>query len=124
MNPVNVVVGDTVNFTIAYFDQNGNPMNTTPTPDSPPTWSDDNVTVGDLSQSADGTTAQEVIVGPGTDDVSVSLTVGGVQFNATLTITATATGGQTLSSIEIVPTINGATVPALKPAVKLATVRK
>jgi hypothetical protein len=107
MNPLNVVVGDTVGFAIAYFDQNGNPMVTTPTPDSPPTWSDTNTAVGDLSQSADGTTAQESIVGAGTDSVSVNLTVGGVAFTAELTITASAATTQTLSSIEIVPTVTG-----------------
>lgn len=102
---MNTNVGNTLSFSIAYFDANGNEI--TATPDSPPTWSDDNAAVGDLTQSADGTTAQESILAAGTDDVSVNLTIGGVQFTATLSITAVAAGGGNVASIEIVGVDNG-----------------
>ena len=35
MNPINVVVGNSVKMSIQYLDQNGTPMNVTPVPDSP-----------------------------------------------------------------------------------------
>jgi hypothetical protein len=102
---MNTNVGNNLSFSIAYFDANGNEI--AATPDSPPTWSDDNATVGDLTQSADGTSAQESILAAGTDDVSVNLTIGGVQFTATLSITAVAAGGGNVASIEIVGVDNG-----------------
>jgi hypothetical protein len=103
MNPITVAVGHVVNMQIAYLDQNGQPMATTPTPDSPPSWSNSNTAVGSIVAAAGGLTATEAITGAGSDTASVSLSVGGVAFVATLPISATAVTppAQVLTSIQI-----------------------
>lgn len=106
MNTVTVTVGHQVNCAIEYLDQNGNPMLVTPTPDSPPTWTDAPSPAGDVTFTvgAGGLTATDVAVAPGTDVVSVSLSVGGVPFTAQLGVTIAA-APQVLTSIAIVPTV-------------------
>jgi hypothetical protein len=108
MNPVELQVGQTVDFAIVFLDQNGNTISPPPTPDSPPSWSDTTPPTGTLTEAVGDLTASEVAVAPGTDTVSVSLTVGGVSFSASLPITVTAPA-PVLTSIAIVPTIVGTT---------------
>ena len=100
-----VTVGHIVTDTIAYLDQNGNPMQVTPIPDSPPTWSkvaDD--TIDTLVVSADGSQATITAVGAGQDSVSLSVTVGGVTFAATQQLNVQA-APQVLTSVAIVAAV-------------------
>lgn len=102
--PVSLSVGHTASFSIAFLDQSGNPMLTTPIPDSPPTWTDSNTAVGTLTAAANGLTASEVTVAAGTDTVTVALAVGGVSFSATQELDVTA-APQILTSIAIGTTV-------------------
>src|ERR1700751_2797877 len=79
MSTVTVNVGHVVNCTIVYLDQNGNPMLTTPTPDSVPTWSDTPSPAGcaTVTVAPGGLTATDTAVAEGADVISLSLTVGG-----------------------------------------------
>jgi hypothetical protein len=78
-----VVVGHNITYTIVYLDQNGQPMLTSVTPDSPPAWSNLAApTIDTMSISADGSTDSVSAVGAGADSVTVSVTVGGVTFTA------------------------------------------
>ena len=101
---VAVNVGHSVNMTLAFLDQNGNPMLTTPAPDAPPVWTDTTPAVGTLTASGSGLTATELALTPGGDTVTVSLSVGGVAFTATVDITVSAVP-QVLTSVAIVPTV-------------------
>ena len=101
-----VTVGHTVTDTIAYLDQNGNPMQVTPIPDSPPSWSKVAAdTVDTLVASADGSQATITAVGAGQDTVSMSVTVGGVTFAATQQLNVQA-APQVLTSVAIVATVS------------------
>ena len=96
-----VNAGHEVIDTIVYLDQNGQPMLTTPTPDAPPTWV--NVATPDIdtmSISADGSTDTIQAVGAGVDTITVTVTVGGVQFVATQNLTVSP-APQVLTDIEI-----------------------
>jgi hypothetical protein len=96
--PVTVSVGHTVNCSLVFLDQNSNPMLVQPTPDSPPAWSDSTPATETLT--AGGLTASALAIAPGGDTISVSVSVGGVTFGATLGVTVTA-APQTLTSISI-----------------------
>jgi hypothetical protein len=100
MSNVKVTVGHSVAFSIVYLDQNGNPMLTAPTPDSPPAWSDTTSATETLTPAASGLTASAVALAAGTDVVSVSVTVGGVVFSATCDVEVDA-APQVLTSVEI-----------------------
>jgi hypothetical protein len=100
--PVTVSVGHNVQCSLVFLDQNGNPMLTTPTPDSPPTWSDSTPATETLT--AGGLTASALAIAPGGDTISVSVSVGGVTFGATLGVTVTA-APQTLTSVSIAATV-------------------
>jgi hypothetical protein len=104
MNPIPMTVGHTASFSIVFLDQDGNPMQTTPTPDSPPTWSDDTPATGTLTPGAGGLTASEVAIAAGTDNVSVSLSVNGTAFSASQQLVVSA-APQVLTSIEIATAI-------------------
>ncbi len=95
-----VTVGHTASLSISYFDANGNPMLTTPTPDAAPVWSNGDATIDTLTASADGLTAQDVAIAAGSDTVSVSVVVGGVTFSATLAVVVQAPP-QVLTSVAI-----------------------
>ena len=100
-----VSVGHTVVNTIAYLDQNGNPMVTAPTPDSPPVWTGSDGAVESLSISADGATATATALAAGTNVLTLTLTVAGKTYTATATDTVTA-APQVLTSVKIVQAVS------------------
>jgi hypothetical protein len=104
MNPVTVAIGHVVNLSIIYLDQLGNPMLVTPTPDSPPVWTDAPVPAGCCTFVATGSTAVDTAVAAGADTVGVTVTVGGVAFTASLGVVVSP-AAQVLTSIEIGSTV-------------------
>ena len=104
--PVTVAVGHQVQASIVYLDQNGAPMLTTPTPDSPPSWTDVESPIGDMTLvvAADSMSAVETAVAAGTDVLTLALVVGGVSFSTTRPITVTAAALQ-LTSVDFVATV-------------------
>jgi hypothetical protein len=106
MTAVSVNVGHQVQCSIVYFDQNGNPMLVTPTPDAAPTWTDAPAPAGaaTLTVAAGGLSAVDVANAVGTDLISLSLSVGGVAFSATQPVTIAA-APQVLTSIGIATTV-------------------
>lgn len=101
---LNMTVGQTDGLTIAFLDQNGQPMATTPTPDSPPVWTASTPATDTLAIAADGLSAVDTAVGAGTDTVTLAVVVGGVTFNAQLdvNVTAPAPPAQVLTNVAIV----------------------
>ncbi len=100
--PINLTAGHTDAMSIAYFDQNGLPMVTAPTPDAPPTWvnvpsSADTFTVAGPSNL----TASLAALAEGTDSVTLTVVVGGVTFTAVQPVNIAA-APQVLTSVEIV----------------------
>lgn len=100
--PVTVSVGHTVNCSLVFLDQNGNPMLVAPSPDSPPSWS--NSTPATETLSPGGLTASALALAVGGDTISVSVSVGGVSFGATLGVTVTP-APQVLTSVSIAATV-------------------
>jgi hypothetical protein len=94
-----VVVGRPIAFAIKYLDQNGNEMVTPPMPDAAPAWSNKTPATETLQSSPDGTTCQATTLAPGTDEVDLSLSVGGKSFAAAFQVEVEA---QVLTSIAIV----------------------
>lgn len=105
MANVNVTAGHTVVMALSFLDQNGNPMLTPVAPDAVPVWTDTTSATGTLTESADGLTASEAALAAGTDVVTVSLSVGGKAFTASLGITVTA-APQVLTSVGITSTVS------------------
>ena len=101
---VDVTVGHQIACSISYLDQNGNPMLTTPTPDSPPVWANTTPATETIVPSADGLTCQATTVAVGTDVISVTDIVAGVSFSATLAVNVTAVP-QVLTNIAITPVV-------------------
>ena len=95
-------VGQSVPLTIAFLDQHGQPMATMPTLDAPAEWANSNAAVDTLAVADDHLSATDTAVAEGTDTVTLSLSVGGVAFSATLDVTVAA-APQVLTSVEIVP---------------------
>lgn len=104
MSNVTVTVGHTVDFTLLFLDQHGNPMLTTPAPDAPPVWADTTSATGTLTASLSGLSASELSIAAGADTVSVNLMVGGVAFSASIDLTVQAEP-QVLTSVEILATV-------------------
>src|SRR3974390_2575319 len=104
--PATVNVGHQVTCTIQYLDQNGQPMLTTVTPDSPPTWQDSPSPPGAATDvvAADGSTDVVTAVAAGSDTVGVSVTVGGKVFTDSVLITISP-APQVLSSVVILTTV-------------------
>ena len=102
---VTLAVGHTLGLSLAFLDQNGNPMLVDPVPDAAPVWTNTTAATETIAVDASGLTATGTPVAPGTDTVSVNLSVGGVTFVANLDVTVTA-APQVLTSVEIVPTVN------------------
>lgn len=100
--PVTVNVGHTVTCTYIFLDQNGQPMLTPVTPDSPATWTDTPSAAGvdTNSVSADGTTDVVTAAAAGSDTVGLSVTVGGKTFTDSLLITITP-APQVVSGVQI-----------------------
>lgn len=97
-----VTVGHTVTDTIVYLDQSGNPMLVTPTPDSPPVWTNAPGTppVDSMTVSADGSTATISALAAGADTIGVTVIVAGVTFKATQNLNIAA-APQVLTSVAI-----------------------
>ena len=108
MNTTTLSVGHTATFTIVYLDAIGNPMLVTPTPDSPPVWTNAPVPAGDdtFTVAADSLSSTAVAVAAGTDTISLTVIVGGVTFTATNDVTITGTSStQVLTSVQIASTV-------------------
>ncbi len=97
-------VGTPLAMSLAYFDQTGAPMKTTPTADAPPSWASTDPAVDGVVAADDGLTAVADRAGAGSATITVSLTVGGESFSATLddVVTAVIPPEQKLTSIQIV----------------------
>jgi uncharacterized protein GlcG (DUF336 family) len=95
-------VGQTLQLSVAFLDQHGQPMTTQPSPDATPAWSQSSSPTATLAPSSDGLTAIEAAIAQGADTVSLTLAVGGHEFSATLEVTVNSEP-QVLTSIEIVP---------------------
>ncbi len=104
MSITTVSVGHKIEMTIAFLDQNGQPMLTEPTPDAPPVWTNGAPSIDALVVSSDGLTAEDDAEAAGSDTVNLSLAVGGVAFSATLPVVVTP-AAQVLTSVAIVPTV-------------------
>lgn len=101
-----VSVGHTVVDTIVYLDQNGNPMLVTPTPDTPPTWTNmAAATVDTMTVSADGSTDTIQALAAGVDTVTVNVIVGGKTFTAAQQLSIAA-APQVLTSVAIDGVVN------------------
>lgn len=100
-----VTAGHSVDMAIEYLDQNGNPMLTTPAPDSPPVWTNapSAPSIDTLTPSPDGSSAV-LATNAGdansTDTVGLSVVVGGKTFTASLGVSISA-APQVLTSVEI-----------------------
>jgi hypothetical protein len=101
---VTLAVGHTLNMAVGFLDQHGNPMLTAPTPDSPPGWTNTTPATETIAPAADGLTCVGTPVAAGSDQVSLSLAVGGVSFTASLDVTVTAEA-QVLTSVAINATV-------------------
>ena len=107
MATVPLNVGHTANMSLVFTDQNGNPMLTQPTPDASPatTWSDapGSPAVGVLTPA--GNTASELAENPGSDVVSVTTYVGGVEYQASVTLVVSA-APQVLTGVQIAVSVS------------------
>lgn len=103
--PATVNVGHQVVASYVILDQNGQPMLTQPTPDSPATWTDTLSVPGvdTNAVSADGTQDVITAAAPGTDTVGVSVTVGGKTFTDSALLTVTP-APQVASGVSVVLT--------------------
>ena len=101
-----VNVGHKIEMTITYLDQNGNPMQVTPTPDSKPTWADAPSTAGidTLVVASDGLSAELDALAAGSDTVTLTVLVGGATFTATLAVQISP-APQVLTTVQISPTV-------------------
>lgn len=104
MSITTVSVGHKIEMAIAFLDQNGQPMQTTPTPDAPPAWTNSSPNIDTLVVASDGLSAEDDAEAPGSDTVNLSLAVGGVTYTATLPVVVSPEA-QVLTSIAIVPTV-------------------
>ena len=95
-----LTVGHTASLAFVYLDQDGNPMLTAPVPDKAPEWTQSNASAATLTPSSDGVTASEKGIAAGTDVVTVSVVVDGVEFAAQGTFNVSA-APQKLTSIEM-----------------------
>lgn len=93
-------VGHVLDMGLEFLDQRGNPMLTTPAPDAAPAWAGTTPATETLAVAASGLTCEGTSVAAGTDEVTVTLTVGGVAFSAVLDVTVTA-AVQVLTSVAI-----------------------
>ena len=100
-------VGHTLDLVIIFLDVNGNPMLTQPTLDAPAQWTDapSGSGVDTLTVAPDTLSAAVAALGPGTDTVSVALSVGGKPFAASAGATVTA-APQVLGSIQLQGTVS------------------
>lgn len=102
LSATNNVGGKPLSLAIAFRDQHGNSMPTAPTPDSPPTWTNTTPADETLTVSTDGLSCQATAVAAGTDEIDLTVIVGGKTFSASLAVTVTPEV-PVLTSVEIVP---------------------
>lgn len=96
-------VGQSSVLVIEYLDQDGKPMVTNPVPDTDPSWGNTSPSVDTVTASPTGEAATVLAIGAGSDTVRVQLSVGGVQYQATVDFTVEAAAPQqTLTSIGII----------------------
>jgi hypothetical protein len=100
-----VNVGHDIALSIVYLDQNGNPMQTTQTPDSTPSWSNTASSVETLTVAANGLTADTAALAVGSDTVNLTVVVGGKTFTASLSVNVTP-APQVLTSIQIAAVVS------------------
>jgi hypothetical protein len=81
-----LTIGHTLKLALQVLDQNGNPMLTPVSFDAVPAWSNTTPATETLAVSGDGLSATGTPVAPGLDTVSVSFTIGGKPFSATLAV--------------------------------------
>ena len=99
-----VSIGHVINAALSFLDQNGNPMLVQPKLDSVPVWTQLTPATEAVVASADGLTALITPAAVGVDTVTVTLSVSGKQFTATLSVNVTA-APQVFTSFTIVPTV-------------------
>ena len=99
-----VNLGHEIGLAIQFLDQNGNPYLLPVTPDSAPVWSNSAPATETLAVAANGLTATADPIAVGTDTISLSLSVGGKAFSASLSVEVDAEP-QVLTSVVIVPTV-------------------
>lgn len=100
MDTITLSVGHTAALGVIYLDQNGNPMLATPTPDSPPQWSDTTSATDTLTVGPNGNTATLAAIAAGDDTVNLTVVVAGATFSASLGVTVQA-APQVLTSVKI-----------------------
>lgn len=101
-----VTVGHTDTIAIVQVDQNGNPMKTPVAFDAPPAWTNvpGSPPIDGLVVAADGSTAVATALAAGQDTITVTATVGGVTYTATLQLSISE-APQVLSGIKLVGTV-------------------
>ena len=99
-----LTIGHKLGLALQVLDQNGNPMLTPVTFDAAPVWANTTPATETLSAAADGQSATGTPVAPGADLISVSFTIGGVPFSATLAVEVDA-APQVPTSAVIVATV-------------------
>lgn len=102
----NVTVGHQVDYSYEFVDVNGNPMQTPPTPDHNPTWSDSPSAAGvdTFTPAANGATAVVQALAAGSDTVSFSVSVGGVAYTASDQVLIAA-APQVLGGVKLIATV-------------------
>ena len=101
---VTVTVGHKINCSIGFLDQNGNPMLPKPTLDATPSWNNTTPASETLVAAPDGLTAVATALAAGSDEIDLSVTVGGAVFKALVAVTVQAVP-QTLGSVVINTTV-------------------
>lgn len=101
-----VAIGHTIAMSIDFLDQHGNHMVNPVAVDAAPTWTNTNPSVEIVAAPADGMSALATPLTVGSDSVSVTLSVGGVKFAATLDVNVIPAEAQVLTSITIVPVVS------------------
>jgi hypothetical protein len=99
-----LTIGHKLGLSIQVLDQNGNPMLTPVVYDAAPVWSNTTPATETLSVATDGQTATGTPVAPGLDTVSVSFSIGGKVFNASLGVEIDA-APQIATSAVIIATV-------------------
>lgn len=79
------------NLSITFADSTNNPIVPAPTPDAPPTWTVDDLTVATIVVAADGMSAvMTPIKVSGVSTVTLALVVGGTKWGAVMAVTIVA----------------------------------
>lgn len=101
---ITLTVGQNLSDSIVFLDASGAPMLTQLTLDALPTWTQATPATETLTASADGLTFSGPVIAPGSDTVTVTVSVNGTAFKASQAVTADA-APQVFTSIDIKPTV-------------------